>query len=109
MNKELYIALQMACELRQVVTDKLEDGVPELGLQPGCFPLPPMDGESVDSALRRIFGDYIYTKIMSEREAAERPSPRYATFQPKGPQKEDFGHCRGEGDFGYRRGEGGHE
>lgn len=99
MNKELYIALQMACELRQIITDELKKGVPELGLQPGCFPLPPMDGESVDSALRRIFGDYIYTKVMSEREVAERPSPRYATFQPKGPQEGDSGNRHQEEDY----------
>jgi len=87
MSKELYIVLQMACELRQVITDELPGGVPSLGIQPRCFPLPPFDGEDLEGACRRIFGDYIYTKVVQDRASHEekRPGRYYRGFEPKGP------------------------
>ena len=88
MYKETYIALQMACELRQIITDtieKVEDAKEQLdrenrnllgtetleelkilGLRK-LYPLPPFDGEHFDDACRRIFGDYVYSKVIEER------------------------------------------
>lgn len=86
MNRETYIALQMACELRQVITDEL-NGMPELGIPADCYPLPPFDGETFDSACKRIFGDYIYTKVMSERKAAEGLPEKFRGYKPKGPKE----------------------
>lgn len=85
-SKEAYIALQMACELRQIITDEM-GGMPALDLAPNVFPLPPLDGETFEDACRRIFGDYIFTRVMQERIPPEEKYPEkyYKNFEPKGP------------------------
>lgn len=86
MDKETFIALQMACELRQLITDRLE-GIPELGLSPDCYPLPPLDNETFEDSCRRIFGDYIYMHVMLEHVPTKKKYPvrYYKNFVPKGP------------------------
>lgn len=86
-DKNTHIALQMACELRQIINDEFQQGMPELGIQQDTLPLPPLEGESFDDACRRIFGDYVYTKVVHDRMHPDKKYPArfYKNWKPKGP------------------------
>jgi hypothetical protein len=106
-DEKTYIALQMACELRQVIADRL-GGAPDLGMPPGCYPLEPLEGESFESACRRVFGDYVYNKIMYERAHPEEKFPKrlYEGWKPKGPhgvRKKSLPTAASDCDFYSRR------
>lgn len=89
-DEKTYIALQMACELRQVITERFEQGAPDLDIPPGSYPLSPLEGESFDNACRRIFGDYVYNLVMYERMHPDEKYPKrfYKNWKPKGPGKQ---------------------
>lgn len=65
LEEQLFIALQMAALLRELVAKR---GMPKHGIPKNQFPPPPFPQESFESACHRIFGDYVYTWVLHERE-----------------------------------------